>query len=69
MGIQASLASRSECPLRNTLPLICSCSPIIAPLAQDQSPADQRPIASFPRLWCYRLIATDLIRRVQRKFC
>jgi hypothetical protein len=37
-------------------------------LIQDQSLADQCPIASFPRLWCYRLIMSDAIGRVHKEF-
>jgi hypothetical protein len=35
---------------------------------RDQSLADHRPIASFPRLWCYRLITSDPIGRVHKEF-
>ena len=35
---------------------------------RDQSLADHRPIASFSRLWCYRLIMSDPIGRAQEEF-
>jgi len=35
---------------------------------RDQGLADHRPIASFARLWCYRLIASDSLRRDQEEF-
>src|SRR5262252_3425863 len=34
---------------------------------RDQGLADHRPIASFARLWCYRLITPDPVRRAQKK--
>ena len=34
---------------------------------QDQGLADLRPIASFARLWCYRLIVRDAILRAQKQ--
>ena len=34
----------------------------------DQSLADHRPIASLPRVWCYRPIMSDLIGHAQKEF-
>ena len=59
---------QARMPLRDSLYLMPADQYDHRQPMRDQSLADHRPIASFPWLWCYRLIMSDPIGRAQEEF-